>query len=98
MLFTEKKINSGQALASLSAGELLRKNKKRKCYSRKKINSGPALASVSAGERERWPVTTEKKEKGNAIHGKIRKRKCYSRKKINSGPVLSVGTGEFLIS
>ncbi len=43
------------ALASVSAGELLRKNKKKEMlFTEKKINSVPVLGSVSAGEYERW--------------------------------------------
>jgi len=43
------------ALASVSAGELLRKNKKKEMlFTEKKINSVPALGRVSAGEYERW--------------------------------------------
>ncbi len=39
----------------MSAGELLRKNKKKEMlFTEKKINSVPALASMSAGEREHW--------------------------------------------
>jgi hypothetical protein len=41
MLFKEKKINSGPALASVSAGELLRKNKKKEMlFTEKKLIVG----------------------------------------------------------
>jgi hypothetical protein len=55
MLFTEKKIISGPALASVSTGKLLWKNKKKEMLFTEKL----MLASTRAPQRSRSPVVSK---------------------------------------